>query len=307
MHDLAGAPQGHAPLASGQVVDQCEAAVTFVEFLGNDQAGRQRAGTVANRDTHSIGGLAVDGDAKGGPASGVPNGVRHQFGDDRLGDEALTSARLVGDRLLEVRSLDSLSLLAVERKRPWEAVAAANAAWDLAEAYGGPKVRAVVSLRQARAQLAAGDQSAARRALSQAMAWHDRSDNDGDAPPWTAFAGQVEVDYATAAWHVETGQPACAIPFLRSAVRQLSPTYSRNAALYRARLAEVLMKAGEVEEACSEAVASAEAAQGITSARLGDRLHAVASWAAMIDTAASRDCVEQLRVLGVAAKKRRVT
>jgi hypothetical protein len=219
--------------------------------------------------------------------------------------QALTSARLVGDPLQQVRSLDSLSLLAVEQKRPWEAVAAASAAWDLAEAHGGPKVRSVVSLRQARALSSAGDQSAARRALSQALTWHDRSDHDTDAPAWTAFAGQVEVDYATAAWHVETGHPAYAIPFLRSAVQQLGPDYSRNAALYRARLAEVLLKSGEVEEACAEAVASAEAAQSITSTRLGDRLRRVAASAARIDTAATRDCAEQLRVLGVATKTRR--
>ncbi|MEV7022134.1 hypothetical protein [Kitasatospora sp. NPDC093558] len=131
------------------------------------------------------------------------------------------------------------------------------------------------------------------------MTWHDRSDKDTDAPPWTAFAGQVEVDYATAAWHVENGRPVHAIPFLRSAVGRLGPTYSRNAALYRARLAEVLMKAGAVEEAC----ASADAAQGMTSARLLERLRTVAASAELIDSAATRDFVEQMREFGVTAKK----
>ncbi|MFJ6771501.1 hypothetical protein ACIQOV_11140 [Kitasatospora sp. NPDC091257] len=219
--------------------------------------------------------------------------------------EALTSARLVGDPLLEVRALDSLSLLAVEQKRPWEAVAAATASGEIAQTQGGPKVKSVVALRQARALSAAGDYAGARRALSRAMTWQDRSDGDTDAPPWTAFAGQVEVDYATAAWHVETGQLAYAIPFLRSAIEHLGPTYSRNAALYRARLAEVLMRAGEVEESCAEAVTSASAAKGMTSARLTDRLRMVASLAAHVDTAVARDCVEELRVLGVSARKQR--
>ncbi|MFB7907801.1 hypothetical protein ACFC1T_15320 [Kitasatospora sp. NPDC056076] len=111
------------------------------------------------------------------------------------------------------------------------------------------------------------------------------------------------MDYATAAWHVETGQLAYAIPFLRSAVELLGPTYSRNAALYRARLAEVLMKAGNVEEACAEAVASASAAKGMTSVRLADRLRSVASLAARVDTVMARDCVEELRSLGVSARK----
>ncbi|MFF7991812.1 hypothetical protein ACFZDG_18710 [Kitasatospora xanthocidica] len=219
--------------------------------------------------------------------------------------EALTSARLIGDPLLEVRSLDKLSMLAVEQRRPWEALAAATAAGDLAQAHGGPKVRSVVALRLARALSSTGDHAGARRALSLALTWHDRSDQDTDAPRWTAFAGQVEVDYATAAWHVETGRPVHAIPFLRSAVNRLGPTYSRNAALYRARLAEVLMKAGEVEEACAAASASADAAQGMTSARLVARLRAVATSAELIDTASTRDFLERMRELGVTAEKGR--
>ncbi|MEV7596673.1 hypothetical protein AB0O91_04715 [Kitasatospora sp. NPDC089797] len=220
--------------------------------------------------------------------------------------EALTSARLVGDPLLEVRSLDSLSLLAVEQRRPWEAIAAATASGEIAQRHGGPKVKSVVALRQARALSSAGDHAGARRALSQALTWQDRSDSDTDAPPWTAFAGRVEVDYATAAWHVGAGQLAHAIPFLRSAVELLGPKFSRNAALYRARLAEVLMKAGNVEEACAEAVASASAAQGMASARLADRLSSVASLAVRVDTAVARDCIEELRVLGVSARKQRM-
>ncbi|GAB2725576.1 hypothetical protein [Kitasatospora kifunensis] len=212
--------------------------------------------------------------------------------------EALTSARLVGDPLLEVRALDSLSLLAVEQKRLWEAVAAATAAGDLAQHHGGPKVKSVVALRQARALSAAGDHSAARRALSQSLSWYDRSGNDTDAPPWTAFAGQVEVDYATASWHTATGHPLHAVPFLRSALSQLGDGHSRNRALYRARLAEVLLATGQLEEAAAEARAAAEAAQGMTSARLTDRLRAVASTVGRIDTAAARDCAEQLRTFG---------
>ncbi|MFD7906418.1 hypothetical protein ACFV4G_29770 [Kitasatospora sp. NPDC059747] len=217
--------------------------------------------------------------------------------------EALTSARLVGDPLLEVRALDKLSMLAVEQRRPWEAVAAANAAGKLAQTHGSPKVRSVVALRLARALSASGDHASARRALSLALTWHDRSDKDTEAPRWTAFAGQVEVDYATAAWHVENGRPFHAIPFLRSAVSQLGPTYSRNAALYRARLAEVLMKAGAVEEACAEACASADAAQGMTSARLVERLRTVAAFAELIDSAVTRDFVEHMREFGVTANK----
>ncbi|MFI6157753.1 hypothetical protein ACIBCA_34280 [Kitasatospora sp. NPDC051170] len=131
------------------------------------------------------------------------------------------------------------------------------------------------------------------------LTWHDRADKATEAPRWTAFAGQVEIDYATAAWHVQTGRPAHAIPFLRSALKQLGPTYSRNAALYRARLAEVLLEAGEVEEACAEALASASAAQGMASARLVDRLGAVASSAERIGTAPARDFVARVRAFGV--------
>ncbi|WP_234327501.1 hypothetical protein [Streptomyces sp. NRRL WC-3742] len=189
--------------------------------------------------------------------------------------------------------------LAVEQRRPWEAVAAATASVELARVHGGARVRSVVALRLARALSAAGDHAGARSSLTLALTWHDRADKDTDAPRWTAFSGQVEIDYATAAWHVQTGRPAHAIPFLRSALKQLGPTYSRNAALYRARLAEVLLEAGEVEEACAEALASASAAQGMTSARLVDRLGAVASSAERIGTAPARDFVARVRAFGV--------
>ncbi|MEY9847740.1 tetratricopeptide (TPR) repeat protein [Streptacidiphilus sp. BW17] len=217
--------------------------------------------------------------------------------------EALASARLVGDRLLEIRALDALSLLAVEQGRPWEAVAASRASGDLARTAGA-RVRTIVSLRQARALGTAGDHAAARRALTQALRWQERSDTDTDAPAWTAYSGQREVDYATAAWYVDAGHPGHAVPFLRSVLAQLSDGYSRNRALYRARLAEVLLAAGEVEEACAEAISSAEAAQGMTSARLAERLRTVATVAEQVDTAAARDCVERLRGLGVTAGRR---
>ncbi|MGK4578490.1 helix-turn-helix domain-containing protein [Kitasatospora sp. HPMI-4] len=218
--------------------------------------------------------------------------------------QALTAARLVDDPLLEVRALDSLSLLAVEQHRPWEAVAAATAAGQLAQVHGGPRVRSVVALRQARAMTAADDHQGARRALSQALGWQERSDRDTDAPAWTAFAGQREIDYATAAWHVEAGHPQHAVPFLRAALAQLGAGYSRNAALYRARLAEVLLAAGQLEEALAEAVTAATAAQHITSARCTDRLRAVARTASTISTAAARDGVEQLRILGITTTTR---
>ncbi|MER8103846.1 hypothetical protein [Kitasatospora sp. NPDC094016] len=271
-----------ARTAARRVLGELERALTGGSYL--ERVGRDLHALVGVVNSH-LGWMEFD--------AGRPGRARTAC------SEALATARLVGDPLLEIRALDSLSLLAVEQKRPWEAVAAASAAGALAQARGGPKVKSVVALRQARALSASGDHQAARRALSQSLTWHERSDTDTDAPPWTAFAGQREVDYATAAWHTDTGRPQHAIPFLRSALDQLGDGYTRNRALYRARLAEVLLAAGQTEEAMTEAVAAATAARTMTSARCTTRLRTVATDAAQLDARAAREGVEQLHALGI--------
>jgi hypothetical protein len=208
--------------------------------------------------------------------------------------EAMAAARMTGDAQLEMRALSTMSLLAVDQHRPWEAASAVTAAQSLTAGHAGAGVKLVLSLREARAALAGADLVASRRALSTAVALHDRAAEEPDTPRWVRFAGPVEIDYATGIHYLQAGQPQAAIPFLRAAVNGLAAGYARNTALYRARLAAVLLRAGKVEEACAQMTLVVAQAHALTSARLASRLEVFRLAAAGIDTATARDTVSPL-------------
>lgn len=209
--------------------------------------------------------------------------------------EALAAARLVDDDGLAISALESMCLLAIDQDRPWEAAAAVESAQFLAENHAGPTVRMVLALREAGAAMSGGDLSRGRRALSRAMSLHGRAVEEDDAPRWARFAGPVEIDYATGSYYLKAGHPAAAVPFVRAAVDGLAAGYARNSALYRARLAGVLLRAGDVEAACDEAAKVLDVSSGLSSARLAGRLKAFAVQAGRTDSAAARQYVARFR------------
>lgn len=210
--------------------------------------------------------------------------------------EAMTAAHLIDNPLLQVRALNTLSLLSVDAGRMWEAASAIDNAYSLARRAGaGATVRLVIALREASAATHGGDLSGARRALSRAVSCQGRTDTDADVPRWARFAGPVEVDYATAAYYAAARQPARAVPFLRSAVAGLGGGYTRNTAWYRARLAQTLLATNEVEEACQEMTGVLDVSGGVASARLRRRLRIFEQTAVRIDASGTRDTVERIR------------
>ncbi|WP_212616014.1 hypothetical protein [Streptomyces zhaozhouensis] len=212
--------------------------------------------------------------------------------------EAITTTQLTDHPLLQARALATHSLVAMRTGRRWEARSAVERAHQLARTAGaGPTVHLVIALREAGAATRAGDQTTARRALSRATHHHARVDHDQDVPAWARFAGQVEVDYATAAWHRHGGRPAKAIPFLRAAVAQLGAGYTRNSTWYRSRLAITLLEAGDIEEACAEIDRVLDTAGQVASRRLRSRLGEFAAAAATTGAAAATDPVDRIRAL----------
>ncbi|MDT0266110.1 hypothetical protein RM844_07350 [Streptomyces sp. DSM 44915] len=211
--------------------------------------------------------------------------------------EAVTTTQLTGHPLLQVRALGGHALVAMRSGRVWEARSAVERAGELARAAGaGPAVHRVIALREAGAATRAGDQAVARRALSRAVYYHARADRDQeDVPVWAGSTGQVEIDYATAAWHRRDGQPARAVPFLRNAVSAAGAGHARNAALYRSRLALTLLEAREVEEACGEIGRVLDGAGEVVSGRLRARLAEFAAVAAATGAAVVADPVDRIR------------
>ncbi|MGW7516717.1 hypothetical protein ACWGJ2_14105 [Streptomyces sp. NPDC054796] len=209
--------------------------------------------------------------------------------------EALTSAQLTGDPLLHISALESFILLSVKAGRTWEAASAVEYAYSLADAaHAGPTVRLVIALREANVATHAGDLTAVRRALSRGVSCLGRMDSDTEVPVWARFAGLSEINYATASMYLRAQQPQRAIPFLRSTVSELDSRYSRNTAWYRAKLAGVLLRAGEIEEACAEMDAVLDTCDGITSDRLTRRMRSFALSAERASTSAARDCADRV-------------
>ncbi|MFC5724369.1 hypothetical protein ACFP1Z_29870 [Streptomyces gamaensis] len=210
--------------------------------------------------------------------------------------EALAAAQLVDDPLLQVSVLETLVLLAIKAERVWEAVSAVEHAYRLAVGAGaGHTVHLVIALRDANVATHAGDLSGARRALSRAVNHQGCADTDSEVPKWARFVGPFEVDYATAEMYVRAEQPKRAVPFLRAAVRAMSGDLARNSASYRVKLAQVLLEAGEVEEACAEMAAVLDACGSIASPRLLDRIRGFQRAVGGIDSAIARECGERMR------------
>ncbi|WP_307821852.1 hypothetical protein [Streptomyces coffeae] len=210
--------------------------------------------------------------------------------------EALAAAQLVDNPLLQVSVLETLVLLAIKAERAWEAASAVENAYRLATHAGaGHTVHLVISLRDANVATHTGDLSGARRALSRAVSHQGRADTDAEVPKWAQFVGPFEVDYATADMYVRAEQPKRAVPFLRAAVRGIGGDLARNSASYRVKLADALLAAQEVDEACTEMSAVLDSCGGISSPRLLGKIREFQRAADRIDSAAARECGERIR------------
>ncbi|BAU85383.1 hypothetical protein SLA_4495 [Streptomyces laurentii] len=209
--------------------------------------------------------------------------------------EALTAAQLVDDPLLQVSVLETLVLLAIKAGRTWEAASAVENAYRLAMRAGaGHTVYLVIALRDANVATHTGDLSGARRALSRAVSHQGRADADAEVPNWARFVGPFEVDYATADMYVRAGRPERAVPFLRAAARGIGGGLARNSASYRVRLADVLLAAGEVDEACAEVGGVLDTWGGISSPRLLGKMRDFQRAAGAIDSPAARECAARI-------------
>ncbi|MFF4392558.1 hypothetical protein ACFY0G_38325 [Streptomyces sp. NPDC001552] len=209
--------------------------------------------------------------------------------------EALAAAQFVDSPLLQVSVLETLVLLAVKTDRSWEAASAVENAYRLASRAGaGPTVHLVIALRDANVATHAGDLSGARRALTRAVTYQGRAASDPEVPNWARFVGPFEVDYATADMYMRAAQPKRAVPFLRAALGSMGGGLARNSASYRVRLADVLLAAGEVEEACAEVNGVLDTLGGIASPRLTGKVRDFKRAAGAIDSPTARACVARI-------------
>jgi transcriptional regulator with XRE-family HTH domain len=148
------------------------------------------------------------------------------------------------------------------------------AATDLADADATPVVRALLHCRRAWAHACEGDAPAAEQHLDVARAaLHEVS---GRAEPdWVYWVDDLEHEIMTGRCWAALRRPIRAIVALRSVMDRYDDTHARDKALYASYLADALLDANEVDEACAVVERAMDLSAGVASVRPQQRIVAV--------------------------------
>ncbi|MFE6176065.1 hypothetical protein [Streptomyces sp. NPDC056464] len=187
-----------------------------------------------------------------------------------------------------------MSMQASFEGRPRDGLNLARAAQARAVRYGSPMLQSLLASREARAFSLIGDETAAKRQLTESMRLAEQGDRGRPSPDWAAFHGHAELDYAQGLLYTETGHHHCAVTFLRAALAHQHRTYGRNRALYRLTLSRSLVHVGEVDEAAHEAVESLVHLEEVESGRVIRRLKEVTGHLKGVDAVSAREAAYRL-------------
>ncbi|MEV6927080.1 helix-turn-helix transcriptional regulator [Dactylosporangium sp. NPDC051485] len=224
--------------------------------------------------------------------TGQISSAQYHFG------EALRTAQIAGDLNLEVLVLASMIMLARHRGRPREAIQLSQLAQRRARGWGSPRLLSLLTAREATAWAQAGDTGAARTAMTRALHTFEPARSDED-PVWLSFYTTAELTAQQASVSSYLNQPAQAATKLRSAVHALEPQYTRNHALYSARLALAHLADGDDRQAC---VALAPVLPAYTNVRSGRAIAHLGECLAGLQQSPvpeAKDLIEQATALGL--------
>ncbi len=181
--------------------------------------------------------------------------------------DALALARQAGDPEVEIRALSDLARVSYVLDRPREARRLASAAEQVAASAGElPRLAVIPQFRNAMASALMSDARETDHAITQARRALDRA-HDEPVEEWNAFLSPFEIDGCEATCALELGQAARAEALLERVIAGYGSRFTRNRALYRARLARARLDNGAVDGA-------AEAANVVLDELSGE----VASW-----------------------------
>lgn len=207
--------------------------------------------------------------------------------------EALHAARMVDDRETMVVALASMSLQAARTNRPREAIDLAQAAQRAAGSNAAPRLRALLYAREALGYAGDGNALMANRTLAKAAATLEEG-RRGDDPGWIDFfdCADLSSHRTIAAFDLHDlrhAEESARIAF-ESADENL---YPRNFALYGARLARVLTRLNETEEAMSLTTRAIAHTHALGSARaIDETANAVRAIAEVDDSRQASEFVE---------------
>jgi transcriptional regulator with XRE-family HTH domain len=215
--------------------------------------------------------------------------------------EAVTAAQVAGDELVTAHVFANMSMQALQRDRPREAVMLAQTAQRCAARRGGPRLRALAAMREARGWARLGDRGAAEATIGRAVDAFE-GPQCGCDPAWVAFFDEAEVAGAAGHCYVELGACRTGLARLRESARGDDGLRSRNRASWSLALADGLARCGDVAQACSVAGGTLTLLGELSSVRVRRQLRDVAARVAPHATMAEvREFRKQLATVSITA------
>lgn len=171
---------------------------------------------------------------------------------------ALHCAHTAGDRPLGAHILAGMSFQATLAGTPQDGVSLADTAADHTT-HAGPRVRALIATRQARAAARAGDSAACDRALHRAEQL--LASARGEEPEWIYYFDRAELEAQAGACLLDLGRHAEADTVLTRALSDQNTGYARDRTIYLVRAARARTLGGHLDSACELAGQAAELAR----------------------------------------------
>jgi hypothetical protein len=165
-----------------------------------------------------------------------------------------------------------MSMQALHLQRPREAVTLAQAAQQHATGRGGPRLRALLAVREARGWADLGDPAAVDASLGRATDdLYGRP--SGRDPDWVEFFDDVELAGAAGHCYVNLGMGQRGIEKLRKSVATQGGSRTRNTVSWTLALADGLARTGQPAEACTVAGDALPLLSELSSSRVHRQLH----------------------------------
>lgn len=185
-----------------------------------------------------------------GEASVLAGWLAQDAGDTdratRFYSDVMAAAHLANDPLLAAHACANLAHLTSKGEQPARAVQCAQAGQRAAvEGRGGPRLRALLSAREATGHAEMGDVAAATASAQRALKAFDS--NQGHDPAWVLFLSEIELAGILGNVYSQLGQHKTALThFMQAAQMHGRP---RNAASWRLALAQGYVTAGDPGQA----------------------------------------------------------
>jgi transcriptional regulator with XRE-family HTH domain len=190
--------------------------------------------------------------------------------------EALHMADLGGARQVRITALVSMALQAADSPRPLDGREAVNLVQAARSTVGNdrvPRLSSLLAAREALGHARSGDRTAALHALATSERLLDTTPVD-DEPAWLRFWNPADLACHQARVALFLGDIPSAEKAARTALACADePAYPRNHALYSARLASVLARAGKLDESIAIATPVVARVNAFGSRRIRADLH----------------------------------